>query len=101
MKPTYSRLLPSVLAAAIVAMQPTQLDAASPTLSEMLEKGIYAEETKGDLDGAISIYQELVVQSKASQAFAAQAHLRLGQCLLKKNRTAEAFVAFEKVIREY
>ena len=32
----------------------------SANVSTLLEKGIYAEETKGDLDEAISIYQKIV-----------------------------------------
>lgn len=73
--------------------------AASP--SELLEKGIYTEETKGDIEGAIAIYQQLVGEAKAGQTLAAQAQLRLGQCLLKQNRAGEAQAAFEKLIRDF
>jgi len=69
--------------------------------SELLEKGIYTEETAGDLDGAIAIYEKVVAEAKAGQALAAQAQFRLGQCLLKKDRKAEATAAFEKLIRDY
>jgi hypothetical protein len=75
--------------------------AQTPALTELLEKGIYAEETKGDLDAAIALYQQLVNDSKANQRLAAQAQFRLASCLLKKNRNAEATAAFEKLIKEF
>src|SRR4051794_27718927 len=71
----------------------------TPT-SELLEKGIYAEETKGDIDAAITLYQQLLNEAKANQRVAAQAQFRLAQCLLKKNRAAEATAAFERLISE-
>jgi tetratricopeptide (TPR) repeat protein len=72
----------------------------SQSASELLEKGIYAEETKGDIEGAISIYQKLVDESKANETLAAQAQFRLGLCLHKKKRVNEAMAAFEKLIRD-
>jgi Protein of unknown function (DUF3108)/Tetratricopeptide repeat len=72
---------------------------ASP--SELLEKGIYAQETKGDVDSAIAIYQQLVAEQNVNQSLAAQAQFRLGQCYLKKNRTDQATAAFQKLIRDY
>jgi hypothetical protein len=74
---------------------------AGPTASELLEKGIYQEETKGDLDVAITIYQQLLGEAKNAQSLAAQAQFRLGQCYLKKNRPADATVAFERLVRDY
>jgi hypothetical protein len=99
MKQKLLHSLPAILLAALVAIEPCMARAAST--SELLEKGIYTEETKGDLDGAIAIYQQLTAEAKSSQALAAQAQLRLGQCLLKKKRDAEAIAAFEKLIQQY
>ena len=50
--------------------------------SELLEKGIFSEETKGDLDEAIKIYRQILADAKANRGFVAQAQYRLGQCLL-------------------
>jgi tetratricopeptide (TPR) repeat protein len=99
MKTLHHTSLAAMLLAAFVALTPGALRAASP--SELLEKGIYTEETKGDLDTAIGIYQQLVAEAKAGQALAAQAQLRLGECLIKKNREAEAIAAFEKLVHDY
>src|ERR1017187_6275914 len=72
---------------------------ASP--SELLEKGIYAQDTKGDLDSAIAIYQQLVAEHDINRSLAAQAQFRLGQCYQKQNRTADATAAFQKLVHDY
>jgi hypothetical protein len=73
--------------------------AASP--SELLEQGIYSEETKGDVDAALKLYQQVVTEAKAGQAVAAQAQYRLGVCYYKKKNYAEANAAFQKLVRDY
>ena len=76
-------------------------NAAAAALSDLLEQGIYSEETKCDLDGAIRIYQEIVADNKAGQTVAAQAQYRLAVCLYKKRDHAGATAAFEKLIKDY
>src|SRR6266571_1224363 len=73
--------------------------AASP--SELFEKGVYSEETKGDLDAALALYQQVIAEAKGSQALAAQAQYRLAVCYYKKKNFAEATAAFEKLIKDY
>src|SRR3954465_9893701 len=87
------RIFPSLMAAAAIALSASTVIAASASPSELLEKGIYSEETKGDLDAAIVIYQQVVSEVKAGQSLAAQAQFRLAQCYLKKKKTAEANAA--------
>jgi hypothetical protein len=94
-------LLRTLLVAAIAAVYPSAVRAATESPSELLEKGIYAEETKGDIDSAIAIYQQLVTEQNVNQSLAAQAQFRLGQCYLKKNRTNDATAAFQKLIHDY
>ena len=69
--------------------------------SETLEKAIYSEETKGDLDGAMVLYQQVIEQAKTSQALAAQAQYRLGVCQYKKRNYAAAAAAFQAVVNDY
>jgi hypothetical protein len=69
--------------------------------SELLEKGIYAEETQGDLAAAIRIYERISGTADAERATVAQALLRLGMCYLKSGRKAEATSAFQKLAKEY
>jgi hypothetical protein len=73
--------------------------AASP--SETLEKGVYSEETKGDLDEAVKLYEQVISEAKGSQTVAAQAQYRLGVCYYKKKNFAEATAAFEKLVKDF
>ena len=84
--------------AAIVAFSPTAF--ALPA-SELLEKGIYTEETAGDLDAAIGIYETIVEKSEANRVYASQAQYRIGMCYLKKGWQVEAAEALRKVIDLY
>ena len=77
------------------------VEAVSESPSELLEKGIYTEETKGDIDSAIAIYQRLIAESDVNRSLAAEAQFRLGECFLKKNRTADATAAFKKLIQDF
>lgn len=75
--------------------------AAAQPASELLEKAIYTEETVGDLDQAIEIYQKVIAEGRSARAAAGQAQYRLGCCLLKQKKNAEATEAFQKLIKEY
>jgi hypothetical protein len=101
MKTTLVTCISVLIVAATVAIHSTAAPAAPASPSELIEKGIYNEETKGDLDSAIAIYQQLVAEANVNQSLAAQAQFRLGQCYLKKNRSAEAMAAFEKLISDF
>jgi Protein of unknown function (DUF3108)/Tetratricopeptide repeat len=71
------------------------------TLSETLQKAIYTEETEGNLDEAIKLYEQVVADGKLVRHVAAQAQYRLGLALLKKGKKAEATAAFELLIKDY
>jgi tetratricopeptide (TPR) repeat protein len=86
---------------AITSLVPAALAAATASPSELLEQGIYSEETKGDVDAALKLYQQVVSEAKAGQAVAAQAQYRLGVCFYKKKNYAEANAAFEKLLKDY
>jgi hypothetical protein len=72
-----------------------------PTTSELLQRGIYLQETVGDLDGAIRVYKQITQMARESRANGAQAEYRWGLCLQKKGRSAEAISVFQKLIKEY
>ena len=86
---------------AITGVLGTAQLAAAASPSELLEQGIYSEETKGDVDAALKLYQQVVTEAKAGQAVAAQAQYRLGVCFYKKKNYAEANAAFEKLLKDY
>lgn len=93
-----SQVLLWALLALVVAACPM---AVAESASDLLEKGIYTEETVGDLDAAIAIYQKIVDEATANRPFAAKALYRLGSCLLKQEKKAKAEEAFNTLIKQY
>ena len=69
--------------------------------AEALEKGIYAEETKGELKAAAELYQQIVDDPDASRSLVAQAQLRLGLCQLKLGNKPQAISALERLTQEF
>ncbi|MGA2557363.1 MAG: tetratricopeptide repeat protein, partial [Verrucomicrobiota bacterium] len=89
----------TLLSLAILTSSAPLARADSP--SETLEKAIYSEETKGDLDGAMTLYQQVIEQAKTSKALAAQAQYRLGVCQYKKRNYSAATASFETLVKDY
>src|SRR5215467_12536812 len=81
-----------LLMAAVVAAQPA---------SDPLQLAIYSQEVKGDLDGAIRIYRQILDAGAPMRLYAAQAQYRLGTCLQRKGDVKGAAAAFEAVISNY
>lgn len=77
------------------------VSAAAQPASDLLQSGIYSQDTQGDLDAAIRIYRQILSAGDGMRLYAAQAQYRLGVCLLRKGDTAAAARAFESVIRDY
>lgn len=71
------------------------------TAAELLQKGIYDQETEGNLDQAILIYRQLVNSALSQRDIAAQAQYRLAQSLLQKGNLTEASREFERLARDY
>jgi len=69
--------------------------------AELLREGLYAEEVEGNLDAAIGIYQQIILDSSAPRNLVAQALYRQGSCHLKKRSEQEARAAFQKLVTEY
>jgi hypothetical protein len=82
--------------AATAAVKP-----ASEPVSELLEKAIYKEESAGDLDAAIQIYQEIIQQAEANRHAVAEAHYRLGMCLIKKGDKEKGQEILTKLVEGY
>jgi tetratricopeptide (TPR) repeat protein len=74
---------------------------AQQTAAEQMQKGIYTQETAGDLDGAIAIYRQIVNSGNSPRDLAAQAQYRLAQSLLQKGDLSNAAQEFEKLARSY
>jgi len=69
--------------------------------AELLEKGIYTEETKGELKAALQIYKQLVEDPRADRSLVAQAQLRLGLCQLKLGNKPQAIAALDRLTQEF
>ena len=84
----------------VVVLAPANL-AWPESASVLLEKAIYTEETVGDLDAAIDLYEKTIEEAEANRAYAAEALYRLGMCHAKKGETAPAQRAYRKLIERY
>jgi len=69
--------------------------------SVLLQEGIYAEETKGDLDAAIKVYEQIIEDESAQRPYAAEAMYRLGMCYIKKQKEQQAKAVFEKLVAQF
>jgi len=88
-----------ILLAAFAMLAAPTAEAKSPAL--LLEKGVFAEETKGDIDAAMKIYKQIVDDAKANRKYVARAHYRLGACLVKKRQFAKATPVFREFIEQF
>jgi hypothetical protein len=66
---------------------------------QLLQRGIYNQETAGDLDAAIQVYRQLV--AAPDRAIAAQAQFRLTETLLAKGDLAAAGEEFRRLARDF
>jgi TolA-binding protein len=89
------------VAAAIASLMLAAIPTAAQTTAELLQKGIYAQETEGNLDNAILIYRQIVNSAPSQRDLAAQAQYRLAQALLQKGDLTTASKEFERLARDY
>jgi tetratricopeptide (TPR) repeat protein len=87
--------------ALIVAAAVLAVPVAAQTAAELLQKGIYAQETEGKLDDAIQIYRQIVNSAPNPREVGAQAQYRLAQALLQKGDTNGAAQEFARLARDY
>ena len=64
----------------------------------LLQEGIYAEETEGNLDKAMEIYTKIRADYNDVERIAARATYQMGMCYLKKGEKEKAAEKFEEVI---
>ncbi len=77
------------------------VSASAQSAAELLEKGIYLEETAGQVEEAIEIYRRITGDATADRAYVAEALLRLGTCHLKQGDAVAAAAAFDRLRTEY
>ncbi|MBP8260678.1 MAG: tetratricopeptide repeat protein [Verrucomicrobia bacterium] len=78
---------------------PAAPGAESPSV--LLQKGIFAEETEGDLDTAIKIYEQIAAEATANRGVVAQAQYRLAVCHQKKGNKDRAVALLNDLLRQF
>jgi hypothetical protein len=63
------------------------------TYTALLEKGIFLEETAGDLDGAVTIYRQIASAQTVPRDVGMQAETRLAEILVRKGQPVQAATA--------
>ena len=86
----------AALAASLIAAA-----AAAQTAAELMQRGIYTQETAGDADGAIQIYRQVIGSAGVPRAVAAQAQAHVVGALLQKGDLAGAGQQFGELARDY
>ena len=94
------RRLAQALAVSVLIFVPGQ-ESLAQSAAELLEKGIYTEETRGDLKSAMDLYQRALDEARSNETFGAQAMYRLALCHRKLGHENEATTLLEKLIAEY
>jgi Tol biopolymer transport system component len=72
----------------------------TPDYKVLFEKAKFAMETKGDLQGAIKLFQEIIAKYPQEKEYAARAQLYIGLCF-EKLGNSEAIKAYELVLKKY
>lgn len=88
-----------IVALAVLALATVPVLAQSA--SELLEKGVYLEETAGQVAQAMEAYRQIAQDATAPRAVVAEALLRLGVCHLQAGEEAAASEAFERILADF
>lgn len=78
-------------------------DTPRPTreLMTLFQEAQYQEQTAGDLDKAIDLYEQVLAEAAEVDRLAARAAFQLAVCHQKKSDTAKAVEYFQKVVKEF
>ena len=89
---------PAVFIIAMILASAGWLKAQNAT--DLFQQALELERSKGDLAGAIQIYQRIVNEFSTEKAVAANALFRLGSCQERLGQ-AQARASYERLVREY
>lgn len=87
--------------AAIVLAALALLPARSQSVSDLLQRGIYAQQAAGDLDSAIQLFRQAVNSTAPSRTLAAQALFHMGSAQAAKGDLGAAAQTFRELIDRY
>ena len=75
MKNLFQPIIAAVITASVLTSAP-----AAESVSVLLQKAIYAEETEGNLESAIKLYEQIASDAATNRPMVAQAQYRLAVC---------------------
>src|ERR1039457_6871003 len=87
--------------AAVVAVLLLGAPANAQSAADLLQKGIHAQETVGDVDGAIQIFRQVAASPTPNKVLAAQAQYQLVVCMLQKVDHAAARKELDLLARNF
>ena len=87
--------------AAVAAVLLLGAPANAQSAADLLQKGIHAQETVGDVDGAIQIFRQVAASPTANKVLAAQAQYQLVVCMLQKGDRAAARKELDLLARNF
>lgn len=90
-----------LLAAAPLAFAQTTAPATRESPAVVLERGIYQEETAGNLEAAANVYRQIIDESLAARSITAEALSRLTLVEQRRRQYAEAAAAMAQLKKEY
>lgn len=73
--------------------------ASGPDLSDRLEEGIYLQEARGDFEGAVAMFREIL--GSEDSTVVAEAHYRLGLCYLEQGKDGLAMQTFSSLLKKF
>jgi hypothetical protein len=88
-------------AVAILAMSLLATAGSAQTAAELFQKGIYTQQTAGDTDSAIKIYQQVIAMAGADRALAGRAQMQLVSAFLQKGDFPGAAREFDTLALSY
>ena len=86
---------------AVIAVLLIGAPANSQSAADLLQKGIHAQETVGDVDSAIQIFRQVAASPTANKVLAAQAQYQLVVCMLQKGDRASARKELDLLARNF
>ena len=87
--------------AALAAVLLLGAPANAQSAADLLQKGIHAQETVGDVDGAIQIFRQVAASPAANKVLAAQAQYQLVVCMLQKGDRGAARKELDLLVRNF
>jgi len=89
------------MAAAAMAVLLFLSPAHAQSTADLLQKGIHAQETLGDVDGAIQIFRQVAASASSNKLLAAQAQYQLVVCMLQKGDRSAANQELQLLARNF